>query len=358
MIKKIGLLLFVIALNSSCKAQEFNKAKLDSFLNALTNHNKNMGSLAISVNGAMLYQKAIGYQQINNGIKIPATTKTKYRVGSISKMFTASIIFQLIQEGKLSLTTSLATYYPQLPNAEKITIGEMLSHRSGLHNFTSDSLYRSYMAKRQSEAHMIALFEKEKPDFNPDEKFEYSNTNFVLLGYIIEKITGKTYAEELKQRITSKIGLKDTFYGGKINSANDEAYSYTFNSEWEQMPETDMSIPGGAGGIVSTPTDLVKFIEALFDGKLISQDNLEHMKTIKNNYGMAMMQMPFDNKISYGHGGAIDGFLSMLGYFPEDKLAIAYISNGVVFSTNDVMIGALSIYFINLTLYLSLKLSY
>jgi len=192
---------------------------------------------------------------------------------------------------------------------------------------------------------MTAIFAHQKPDFEPDAKAEYSNTNFVLLGYIIEKITGKPYAEELKQRITSKIGLENTYYGAKANPANNEAYSYTFSGQWTQQPETDMSIPGGAGSIVSTPADLVKFIEALFAGKLISPANLELMKTMKDHFGMAMFVIPFYDKQGYGHNGGIDGFTSMLVFFPGDKLAVAYTSNGAVTSTNDVMTGALSIYF-------------
>ena len=200
MIRKIFAVLFLaVTLTCNVKAQNLNKAKLDSFFNALNMHSKNMGSVAISNNGVVVYQKAIGYSEVNGDVKTPATIKTKYRIGSISKMFTAVMIFQLIEEGKLSLTMPLATWYPQLPNAAKITISEMLDHRSGLHNFTNDTLYLSYVSKPQSEAAMINIMEKQKPDFEPDAKAEYSNTNFVLLGYIIEKITGKTYAEELKK---------------------------------------------------------------------------------------------------------------------------------------------------------------
>jgi D-alanyl-D-alanine carboxypeptidase len=347
MIKKrhyLLLLLFLILQNRT-HAQTFNKAKLDSFFVALNTHDQSMGSIAISANGVLVYQKAIGYSQVNKGLKTPATIETKYRIGSISKMFTATMIFQLIDEGKLSFETPLATYFPQLPNAQKITIAEMLHHRSGLHNFTSDSLYGSYMTIHKSEAELTAIFARQKPDFEPDAKAEYSNTNFVLLGYIIEKLTGKTYAEELNKRITSKIGLAGTYYGTKANPAKNEAYSYSYAEQWTQMPETDMSIPGGAGAIVSTPTDLVKFIDALFAGKLINQASLELMKTMKDNYGMAMFVAPFYDKKGFGHTGSIDGFSSSLAYFPQDKLAIAYISNGVRYSTNDVVIAALSIYF-------------
>lgn len=344
--KKLPLiLLLLLILQSACHAQTFNKAKLDSFFVALNTHDKSMGSIAILTNGEVVYQNAIGYKQITGDIKSPATIKTKYRIGSISKMFTATMIFQLIEEGKLKLETPLANYFPQLPNAGKITIGEMLDHRSGLHNFTNDPLYAKYMSTPKSEAELTAIFAKQKPDFEPDTKAQYSNTNFVLLGYIVEKITGKTYPEELKKRVTSKIGLTDTYYGFKADPAKNEAYSYNYIGQWKQLPETDMSIPGGAGAIVSTPTDLVKFINALFTGKLISQASLEQMKTMKDNFGMAMFVIPFYDKKGYGHNGGIDGFTSTLVYFPDDKLAIAYTSNGFQYSTNNVIIGALSIYF-------------
>jgi hypothetical protein len=142
-----------------------------------------------------------------------------------------------------------------------------------------------------------------------------------------------------------KIGLADTFYGTKANPAKNEAYSYNYAEQWTQVPETDMSIPGGSGAFVSTPTDLVKFINALFAGKLISPASLELMKTMKDNYGMAMFTIPFNDKKGYGHNGGIDSFSSLLIYFPTEKLAIAYISNGARYSTDEVIKGALSIYF-------------
>lgn len=336
---------FAFAFPFIVAAQSVNTGKLDSLFDSLNSNNKAMGSIAISANGKLVYQKAIGYRAINGDTKTPANIKTKYRIGSISKMFTATMIFQLVEEGKLTIDTKLSKWFPQVANADKITIGEMLSHRSGLHNFTNDAAYTGYMTKPQSEADMLAIIQKQSSDFEPDAKAEYSNTNFVLLGYIVEKITGKPYADELKRRITSRIGLNDTYYGGKIISANNEAYSYKLESAWQPQPETDMSIPGGAGALLSTPADLTKFIEALFGGKLISQGSLEQMKTMRDNFGMAMFIMPFNEKKSYGHTGGIDGFSSMLSYFPEEKMAIAYISNGVAYPMNDILLGVLKVYF-------------
>lgn len=326
-------------------AQEINKQKLDSLLNILAEKNKAMGSLAISRNGTVVYSKAIGYSFISGSEKKPATTLTKYRIGSISKMFTATLIFQLIEEGKVNLSSTLDNYFPTIPNAGKITIGNLLNHRSGIHNFTSNPDYTTWMTQPKTQDEMIDIIAKNQPDFQPNKKTSYSNSNFVLLGYIIEKLTKQSYAQNLKQRITSKIGLANTYYGGKTYVANNECFSYRFTNDWEQLPETDMSIPGGAGSIVSTPTDLTQFIEALFALKLVSNNSLVQMKTITDGLGMGMMQIPFYSRTAFGHNGAIDGFVSNVAWFPEDHLAISYCTNGIVYPFNDILIGVLSICF-------------
>lgn len=326
-------------------SQPVNKAKLDSLFNILVDNNKAMGSLTLSKNGAVIYSRAFGYSRISEKEKKVSTPLTKYRIGSITKMFTTAMIFQLVEEGKLKLSTTLATYFPSVPNADKITISNLLNHRSGIHNFTDDPEYTTWMTQPKTQAEMITIISKNKADFQPNEKAVYSNSNFVLLGYILEKVTNQTYSKNLNDRIVSKIGLLNTGYGGKTNLNNNECFSYSYMGSWNEEPETDMSIPGGAGAIISTPTDLTKFIEALFSGKLVSQSSLDQMKTITENYGMGMFQIPFNNKRAYGHNGGIDGFGSNLAYFPDDTLAIAYCTNGQVYSMNDILIGVLSIYF-------------
>jgi D-alanyl-D-alanine carboxypeptidase len=340
----ITILLTGISVGIAC-SQPFNKVKLDSLLNTLAENNKAMGSLTLSKNGTVIYSKAFGYSLISDKEKIPSSNLTKYRIGSITKMFTTTMIFQLVEEGKLKLTETLDTYFPAIPNANKITIDNLLNHRSGIHNFTDDPGYLAMMTEPKTHDELLEIFSKNKADFQPDEKASYSNTNFVLLGYIIEKITKQPYSKNLNDRITSKIGLSNTYYGSKTNLKNNECYSYQYISNWKQQPETDMSIPGGAGAVVSTPSDLTKYIEALFSGKLISENSLNQMKTIRDNYGMGIFQIPFDDKKAFGHNGGIDGFGSNLAYFPEDHLAIAYCTNGMVYPMNDILIGVLSIFF-------------
>ncbi len=336
----------IVFLFFSCisSGQSFNKAKLDSLLDLLASKNKAMGSLALCENGKIIYARAIGFTQLDP-INISSNENTKYRIGSISKMFTATLIFQLIDEGKLELSTTLDKYFPSVPNAEKITIGNMLSHRSGIHSFTNDSSYMTWMTQPKTRKEMVDIVSSGKPEFEPGSRTEYSNSNFLLLGFIIEDIFGKPYNYLLQTRICKRIGLDDTYYGAHADAAKNESRSFRYSDKWVIEPETDMSIPHGAGAIVSTPSDLVKFISALFAGKLVSEKSLETMKTITDGMGMGMQKFPYENKLVYGHGGAIDGFNSILCYLPEDKLAVAYCSNGTVYSINDILLAALSIYF-------------
>ncbi len=324
--------------------ENFNLKKLDSLLNLYYSNNKMMASVAVSKNGNILYNKAYGYKKLNTKDSLFSDINTKYRIGSISKMFTATMVLQLVEERKLSLTTPLSDFFPQLPNAKKITIEMMLNHHSGLHNFTNDSNFLNWNTKKQSQQQMLELIRKQKPDFEPNEKGEYSNTNYVLLGYIVEKTTKKKYSKALQERILSKINLKQTYYGGKTNVKKNESYSYTIeNKKWKQESETDMSIPAGAGAILSTPAELTKFITALFNYKLFSKETLEIMKQLDDGYGKGIFRYPAGAHVSYGHTGGIDGFSSMLTYIPDDSLSIAFCGNGLNCEMNNIMIGILSV---------------
>lgn len=305
-----------------------------------------MASVTIRQNGQIVYSRAIGFIDNAGSIPVKSTPETRYRIGSISKMFTSVMILQLVEEKKLSLSTPLSKFFKKVPNADSITIADLLNHHSGLYNFTNSEDYPKWMTEPRSRKQMLALIEGQKPAFAPHQKGEYSNTNFVLLGYIIEDITGKTYQENLSKRITSKIGLKNTLYGSKINHGSNEASSFDFtDGKWVMNPETDMSIPGGAGSVISTTPDLTEFITALFNGKLISDNSLKRMTTIKDGYGLGIFKVPFHERSAFSHNGGIDGFSSSLAYFPEDKVSIAFCSNGLNYPMNDILIGLLSCYF-------------
>jgi CubicO group peptidase (beta-lactamase class C family) len=197
--------LLALTLFTAVRAQTLDKAKLDQFLDRLAEKNKGMGSLTLAKDGNVLYSRSFGYSQIDGNEKKPLNAETKYRIGSITKTFTAVMIFQLVEEGKLKLTDTLDKFFPQIPNAARITIGQILAHRSGIHNVEADG---SWGMQPRTKDEVVARIAQGQPDFEPDARHLYSNAGYVLLGYIVEKVGGKPYQEALKERITSKVGLK------------------------------------------------------------------------------------------------------------------------------------------------------
>jgi len=340
--------LLTLALGAAGYAQTLDNAKLDQFFDRLAEKNKAMGSLTIAKDGAVLYTRAIGYSQINGTEKKPLTAASRYRIGSITKMFTAAMILQLVQEGKLKLTDTLDKFFPQIPNANKITIAHILAHRSGIHDSILDpNLRPSSNTKAVTKDELLTIVSKGTPDFEPDAKHRYSNSGYFLLGLIIEKLTGKSYGEALQERITSRIGLKDTYTAtGNIDVNKNESLTYFyFGGDWKQVPETHPSILFGGGSIVSTPTDLAKFIQALFDGKIVSKESLDQMKTMRDGDGLGMEPFTFAGKTFYGHTGGGDNYGAWLAYLPEEKLAVAYTTNAKVYPVRDIVSGVVDIYY-------------
>jgi D-alanyl-D-alanine carboxypeptidase len=322
-------------------AQALDKAKLDQLFDRLLEKNKGMGSITIAKDGKILYTRSFGYRQINGTAKEPLTANTKYRISSITKTYTAVMIFQLIEEGKLKLSDKLDKFFPQIPNAGKITIAQILSHRSGIPNVAPNG---SAMQPK-TEEERVAEIAKGQPDFEPDSKHLYSNSGYVLLGYIVEKVGGKPYQEALKERITSKLGLKDTYMGtGNTDPGRKESLSYRYLGEWKESREPDFSLTAGAGAILSTPADMVKFIQGLFDLKLVSQNSLNQMKTMRDGEGMGMEPFTFAGKTLYGHTGGSGTSGAWLAYYPEEKLAMAYTTNAKVYPVANIVSGIFDIY--------------
>ncbi|MBD3585721.1 beta-lactamase family protein [Salinimonas sp. HHU 13199] len=343
--KKPGsLLLYIFILIFSATAQGVENAKLDSYVEALAKHDKAMLSLAIVENGTLIYHKSTGVKDLET--KQPANEATQYRIGSITKMFTSVMIFQLIEESKLSLDTTLDQFYPNIENADKITVSMLLSHRSGIPNFTDSPQYSQYMTQSHTEAEMINKIKKLDSEFLPGSKAKYSNSGYVLLGFILENVTNDSYASQLEKRISNKLGLKRTAYGGPINVQDNQANSYVrAGFDWSPASQTDMSIPHGAGAIISTPADVSMFLSGLFSGKLISAPSLSKMKEINQGFGRGLFQYRFNDRTAYGHDGGIDGFSSQAAYFEADKVAISLTSNAMNYSINEIGIAILSIYF-------------
>lgn len=308
---------------------QIDRARLDSLFQYLTANDLAIGSLAISQNGKAVYQHSFGNDQ---------TPATEYRIGSITKVFTAVLTYQLIDAHRLSLTDRLSRYFPDLPNADKITIAQLLGHRSGLANFTNNTDFDTWKDQPKTHAELLGMIRKQKPDFKPDTKADYNNSNYLLLGYIIEKIYGKPYKTVVTEKIIWRLRLKQTYYGEKAGFAKGEAVSYKyFDSNWKPDRAVCLDNFGGAGSLISTPQDLCAFVTALFKGKMISATSLSLMKTMRDGYGKGLFPYGDRAHSGFGHNGKTEGFGSSLQYYPKAGLAIAYCTNGEVFPKTRIL---------------------
>lgn len=317
--------------------------KIDDLLDVMHNHNKFMGSVSLSKEGNIIYTRSIGFENFDT--QKPSTKASKYRVGSITKMFTSALIFIAIEENKLSLHQSIDSYFPSITNSDKITIAHLLNHRSGIPSFTKDKLFFEYRTEYKSRKEMLKMITGYKSNFEPNSKNEYSNSNYFLLSLVLEKIYDLTYESLLTEKIIKPLKLKNTYSGGKINKNSNEAYSYSFKDEWIKFPETDLSIALGSGSVISNPNDLNLFIEGLFNEKLISKETLKAMTTIKDNMGLGIFPYSHKENKGFGHGGHIDAFHSISIYFPQEKLAVAISSNAIDYNINNLLTDVLKCYF-------------
>lgn len=325
---------------TSCSAQDLDKGKLDAYFDSLDARQKFMGSVAIVKDGKIIYERATGYADVANGVR--SNTGTKFRIGSITKTFTATLVLKAVEEKKLTLEHPISKWFPEIKHADKIAVKQLLNHSSGIHSFTDDSDYLTYHTQPQSGAALLERIIKGGSDFEPGSKSAYSNSNYVLLTFILEKVFGSPYPAILEKYITAPLSLKNTSVGKKIAVQNNEALSYKYAGNWTPESETDMSLPLGAGAIISTPADILLFADALFNGKLLTKEYVELMKTMHNGFGLGLLTFPFYEKKSYGHTGGIDGFRSIFGYIETDNTGIAHVANGVNFNTNDISIALLS----------------
>jgi CubicO group peptidase (beta-lactamase class C family) len=343
---KKSLSILFLFLSLSTFAQEIRFARIDSLLNYLYENDKFMGSLCIRQGDEVVFKQAYGFYDATKGLR--ANGATKYKIGSISKTFTATMIMQLVEEKKILLNTKLNRFFPKIDQSDKITIEHLLYQRTGIKDYANaDATLTDVLGKPNTKELILKKIENYSSMFEPDSQHEYSNSNYFILGLIIEKSTKKSFAENLKIRISDKLELKNTYYTNeKTDVTKRESYSYTFNGEyWDKIDEWNNDIAFSSGGIISTPEDLTKFIHSLFKGNLVTPASLELMKTLKDTYGMALIRFPFGERKFYGHNGKIEGFGSTMGYYEKDDLTISLIVNGENYSQNDIMIGILSIYY-------------
>lgn len=340
----IGLVVAVVVAlggvpsRAAAPAENF-QARLDSLFTILDTNERWMGGVTIRKGARVLYQRTIGYRDSTQSGWVASNNETKFRIGSVTKPFTAVLIYQLVDQRRLSLDTKLSQFFPELASADLITVRDLLGHTSGLPDYT----HGMDPMVRLDRAALLTRISKDPLQFPPGTRRRYSNSNYLLLGYIVESVTGSTYGAELQQRIAHRIGLARTDFGKAVTPSGNESRAYYFdNGYWQRQPDHAIENAGGAGGIISTSNDLSLFLSALFQGRLISAASLAEMTngfddgTRKSGKGLGPFSIPGTAKSGFSHDGGIGAHAALIGHVPEDSLSLALTVNGYNYPINRI----------------------
>jgi CubicO group peptidase (beta-lactamase class C family) len=304
------------------------KVRLEQVANSYTPHDAFMGTVLVVEGDRVLLEK--GYGMASLEWQVANTPDTKFRLGSLTKQFTAALVLQLQQEGKLDIHDPVSKFITNAPPAwAKITLANLLGHTSGIPSFTDFKEFATWRMNAHTSDEEIAFFREKPLDFEPGSKFAYSNSNFILLGAVIEKVSGKKYGDLLRERLFEPLGMKDTGLDSDELVLPKRAGGYMPGKNGIEVARSEsMSIPWSAGSIYSTTGDLLKWEHGLFGGKVLNAESLKAMTTPgKGNYGLGVFIETRDGVRIVSHGGGIEGFNTNLMYAPEKQIAVVVLSN-------------------------------
>lgn len=293
-------------------------------------------AILISQNGQVIYRNAFGYADIENNVRM--NPDMRFKIGSITKQFTGVAILKLQEEGKLSVEDKLSKYIPDFPRGNEVSIHQLLTHTSGIHSYTNNADFLGKVLKPISEDDLVAVLKKESYDFNPGEAFLYNNTAYVLLGYIIHKVSGIEYGEYLKKSFFEPLKMTNTGYSGSGVKIDNLAIGYDrMGAGYVPSPVWDLSWAGGAGALYSTIDDLQKWNEALFNGRVLQEKSLKAGLTsvVLNNgqtpaqgeYGYGWFMSDFRGLRRIAHGGGLAGYISELTRYPSENMTVVMLTN-------------------------------
>lgn len=303
-------------------------ARMQQVIRSYVDNKTFMGTVLVAKDGKLLINE--GYGSADLEWKIPNSPQVKFRLGSLTKQFTATSILLLEERGKLKVEDPVSKYMTDAPAAwQKITIYNLLTHTSGIPSFTSFPDYRSTEWKDTTPGELVARFKDKPLDFEPGSKFDYSNSGYVLLGYLLEKISGQTYGEFLQQNIFTPLGMADTGIDSNKAILPERAQGYEPSAHGIQHSGyISMTVPFSAGALYSTTGDLLKWEQALFGGKVLSAESLTKMTTpFKSDYGFGLFIDTRDGHKRISHGGGIEGFNTSLNFYPDDKVVVIVLGN-------------------------------
>lgn len=282
---------------------------------------------------------SIGVGLANLEHEVPITPQTKFRIGSVTKQFTAAAILKLQEQGKLKVTDTLDKYVPDLPHADKITLHHLLTHTSGLKDFTSEPDFYRTVASSIKSSEMVDSFKSIGTEFEPGEKFAYCNTGYFLLGHIIERVADASFSEYLQTTFFEPLGMHNTGVHTSQLVLAHEATGYSLTGDRiDKALNWDMSRAGGAGNLYSTVDDLHKWNRALFAGEVLNAQSLAVAHTVTEDGVEGDLQMPYGygwivdehrGLRRIGHSGGLHGFVSQLNHYPEQQVTVALLHNAM-----------------------------
>jgi CubicO group peptidase (beta-lactamase class C family) len=320
-------LLAVVLLAGTCLAED-DVARMEQIIQSYVSSKQFMGSALVARDGVVQLSK--GYGSANLEWDIPNTSTTKFRLGSLTKQFTAASILLLEERGKLSVNDPVKKYMPDAPAIwDKVTIFHLLTHTSGIPSFTSFPDYGPTQAVPTTPERLVARFRDRPLEFQPGEKWNYSNSGYVLLGYLIEKITGDSYARFVRENIFQPLEMQDSGYDSNSAIIRRRASGYSPGLSGPQNAGfVDMSIPHAAGALYSTTEDLMRWEQGLYGGKLLTPASLVKMTTpFKEDYAFGLSVHTVNDHKVIEHNGGIEGFNATLAYYPDAKLVVVVLGN-------------------------------
>ncbi|MDX6188959.1 serine hydrolase domain-containing protein [Flavobacterium sp. Fl-318] len=309
------------------------EAKIDKLLNEKFKPEGPGGAFLAAKEGKIIYKKAFG--KANLELNVAMQPDFVFEIGSMTKQFTAVSILMLVEQGKLKLDDEITKFIPDYPtNGNSITIHHLLIHTSGIKDFTSMKAIKDIAKSDLSPKELVDFFKNEPVDFKPGEQYKYCNSGYVLLGYIIEMVSGKTFGEFIDENIFKKIDMNNTYYASHEKVIKNRASGYRDREGYVNAPYISFSIPYASGSIISNVEDLLKWQNAIAAHTLLSLattakvfTNYQLNNGTKTDYGYGWHIDAVKGKLVYEHGGSIFGFKSMGVYEPASKIYVIGLSN-------------------------------
>jgi D-alanyl-D-alanine carboxypeptidase len=292
-------------------------------------------SAAVLLDDGRTWTGTVGERQVSPSL--PVDESTVFAIASITKTFVAAAAMELVAEGKLSLSDRLDQWVPSVTNARRITIEQLLHHTSGVYNYFENPRYNGLVFK---DSHKRWTFDQImalvlRPYCKPGTCYHYSNTNFVLLGRVIELVTKQSLGDVIEARFGGPLALDDTSLQPDLPTPANRAHAYTGATDWTGKSKviptmSTATVAGAAGAMVSTATDLADWASSLYTGEVIPEPQLGQMLTFvecHDNYGLGTRKLIINGRVAYGHLGSLRGYTDAMWYFPEEHATIVLLSN-------------------------------